>query len=802
MLVDAVHSVRALARTPLLVAVVVLSLGVGIGVNTVVFSWIQAFTLRPLPGVSDASRFHLIEPITDASLRPGTSWREYRDLADRLRSFEGIIAFRMVPLNVGVPPRTERASALLVSANYFSALGLTPALGRFVRSEDADAPGRAPVVVVSHAYWQTHLGGAADVIGRSIRVNDVEMSIIGVTPERFQGTVLGLQFDLWVPATMAPTLLAGSRELDDRNVRGYYMMGALQDGVSINDAQSEAARVMGELASQFAETNATVSAQVLPFWRAGRGPQGMLLQGLAVLQGVMLVLLLAVCGNTANLVLARASTRVREVGVRLALGAGGWRIARLVLVESLLLGLASGVVGVVIAFWGTNALRAMPVLTTQFPVRFQTDLDLQTLAFAAALGIFASLLFGAAPAWQLARLSPQSVMRTGRGLSGGRGMRSAIMAIQVGLAAMVLVIAGLLFKSFQQAQETDPGFRMRGVLLASYELPREGVSREQSREFAQRVLSRLRALPDVESAALASSVPLDIHGLPSRAFELEGRPRLDGAAERALSNTVSPYYFATMGIPMLEGKDFADLGDPTAPPQAVVNQEFVRRYVGEGETVGRRVTIGSTEHRIVGVVRNSLNESFTEPPTPVIYLSYRDRPSTFAEMHLRTRLGDETMIAAAVRQAVRELDESLPVFNVRTLTQHVEMNLALRRIPAQMFMVLGPLMLVLAAIGIYAVVAYNVAQRSSEIGVRMALGANRMAVVRQIVTENMRVVIVGAVAGWAMVGYVYMRFMRGEFDTTAFAGVPVLLLLVAAAACWVPARRASRIDPVVALRAE
>lgn len=782
-------------------AVIVVSLGIGVGVNTVVFSWIQALTLRPLPGVSNASRFHLIEPVTDASLRPGASWPEYRDLARELTAFDSLIAFRMVPLNVGTPPRTERTAALLVSGNYFAALGLQPALGRFMRPDEADVPGRAPVVVISHGYWQSRLGGRADVVGQVIRVNDNDLSIIGVTPERFQGTVLGLQFDFWLPATMAPVLLAGSRELDDRNVRGYYIMGALRPDVPLAAAQAGTVIAMQRLATQFPSSNAAVSAQVLPFWRASRGPQGMLLQGLVVLQGVMVVLLLAVCSNTANLMLARASGRRREVGVRMAVGASSVRIARLLIIESLLLGLGAVVLGVLIASWGTNALRSVAVITTQFPVRFQTDLDLQTLAFAAALGMVAALLFGAVPAIQLARLTPEAVVRPGGGRASDGGGRKAIMAAEVALAAIVLVVAGLFFESFQRTEQTDPGFRTAGVLLASYELPREGTTREEARQFAARVLDRLRRLPDVEAAALATSIPLDIHGLPSRAFELEGRRRVGGTEDRALSNIVTPGYFDTMGIAFVKGRDFADLNDTVAPRQAIVNQEFVRRYVGDGEAVGRKLRLGDSEHVIAGIVRTSLNESFTEPPTAVIYLSYRDRPSTFAEMHLRTP-GDETMVGPAVRQAIRELDASLPIFNVRTLTQHVEMNLALRRIPAQMFMVLGPLMLVLAASGIYAVVAYNVATRTAEIGVRMALGASARAVLRQIIGENMRIVLAGAVVGWAMVAYVYVRFMRGELELTAFAGVPLLLLLVAASACWVPARRASRIDPVIALRAD
>jgi predicted permease len=797
---DVIPALRALARTPVMAAVVVFSLGVGIGVNTVVFSWIQALVLRPLPGVSNASRFHLIEAQNDTGVRPGSSWSEFQDLQRQLQSFDGLMAFRMVPLNVGDAAQLERTYALLVSGNYFSMLGLQPALGRFLRPDEASTPGREPIVVVSHDYWQTKLGGAADIVGSSIRANDTELTVVGVAPEGFQGTVLGLQFDLWVPATLAPTLLSGSRELADRSARGYYVMGALREGLALEQAQAEAAAAMGRLARDFPDTNATMSAQVLPYWRASRGPQGMLLQGLMVLQGVMLVLLLAVCGNTANLVLARASTRAREVGVRVAVGASRWRIVRLLLVESTLLGLAAAAVGVVVAFWGTNALRAIPLMTTQFPVRFQTDLDGSTLVFAVALGMVSALLFGLAPAIQLARLSPHFVLRAGSGLTARGGLRRVLMAVEVALAIVVLVTAGLFLRTFQESQATDPGFRVTGVLLAAYDLAGRDVGPDDARVFADRVLTKLRALPDVESAALSVSIPLDIHGLPSRAFVLEGRARTDGAEDRSVSNTVTPGYFETMGIPLLAGRDFAALTDTAAAAEVVVNQDFVRRFVGAGEPLGRRLTVGETTYVIVGVVRTSLSDSFTEAPTPAIYFSYRDRPARFGEMHLRTRLGDETLLAPAVRRAIRELDSSLPVYNVRTMTQHVEMSLAMRRIPARMFLVLGPLILLLAAIGIYAVVAYNVSQRTAEIGVRMALGATGPTVVSQIIRENLLGVLGGAAAGWALVAYVYTRFLRGDLDLMAFVVVPAMLIAVATTACWIPARRASRVDPVVALR--
>jgi predicted permease len=796
---DVISALRALARAPVMAAVVVLSLGVGIGVNTVVFSWLQALVLRPLPGVADASRFHLIETQNDSGVRPGVSWSEYLDLSD-LQSFDGVMAFRMVPLSVGGAARVERTPALLVSGNYFSLLGLQPALGRFFRVDEALVPGREPIAVISYDYWQTRLGGAADVVGRTIRANDAELTIVGVTPEGFQGTVLGLQFDLWVPATLAPTLLSGSRELSERSARGYYVMGALSDELTLEQAQAEVTAAMVRLSRDFPETNAAISAQVLPYWRASRGPQGLLVQGLAVLQGVLLVLLLAVSGNTANLVLARASTRGREIGVRVAVGASRWRIVRLLIVESTMLGLAAAAVGALMAVWGTNALRAVPLMTTQFPVRFHTDLDGLTLFFAAALGVVSALLFGLAPAVQLARISPHFILRAGSGPTARRGLRQALMAVEVALAIIVLITAGLFLRTLQQSQDTDPGFRAQGVLLAAYDLTGRGVDAAGSRQFAERVLSRLRALPDVESAALASSIPLDIHGFPSRAFMLEGRARVDGAEDRSLSNTVTPGYLETMGIGLVEGRDFVELSDTVAPAEAIVNQAFVRRFVVDGETLGRRITVGPTSYVIVGVARTSLNESFTELPTPVLYLSYRDRPAGSAEMHVRTSLGDEMLLAPAMRRAMQELDASLPVYNVRTLTQHVEMSLALRRIPARMFLVLGPMILVLAAIGIYAVVAYNVSQRTAEIGVRMALGASGARVVAQIIRENVVVVLGGAAVGWALVAFAYTRFMRGELELIAFVAVPGVLIAVAATACWIPARRASLVDPVVALR--
>ncbi|MBY0497677.1 MAG: ABC transporter permease [Cyanobacteria bacterium] len=797
------HAFRTISRMPGLAAVVILSLGVGIGVNTTVFSWIQAILLKPIPGVDDSGSFYHVEPKSDTGSYPGMSWAEYQDLKPRLRSIDELVVSRMVPLNIGEAGRTERTYAQLVSGNLFTALHLRPVAGRFITTDETSRPGGEPVVVLSHDYWQTHFAGSPSAIGQTLRVNDLELTIIGVAPEDFQGTILALQFDLWVPATLAPALFTGSTELTDRNQRGYSALGRLRDGATEAGATGEFASAMREFAASYPESNGRISGELMPYWWAPRGPQMMFITALGVLQAVMLLVLLAVCGNTANLVLARASARYREVGVRLALGAGPGTVIRLMLTENLLLGIGGAIVGILIAWWGTEALRSMPRYGA-FPVRFQTSLDALGLAFAVGLGVLSGLLFGAAPALQLGRVDPQQALRSGSKSAGRSVIRDTLMALQCGLALLVLVVAGLFFQSFVESQDTNPGFRVEGLLLATYDLgggtpPTD----EYTRQFATQLLDRLTRVPSVQSVAIANSMPLDIHGLPMRAFLLEGRAQTTAQREAALSNIVSPGYFSTMGIPIVAGQDFTEMADPSTPPQVIVNEEFVRRYVAPADAIGRRVTNGDTVYTIAGVVKDSMYDAFGEPPTPAFFFSYRDRPRWLGEIHLRARPGSETMLAAEVQRAVRELDASLPVYNIRTMAEHIERNLFLRKIPARMFLIIAPLLLALVAIGIYAVVSYTVSQRTTEIGVRIAMGATADRVVKQIIKETLIVIGAGAFLAWVIAVMLDTHlFAGGVEDAPVLLGVPMILMLVGTFACWLPARRATTVDPVVALRSE
>jgi predicted permease len=790
-------ALRAIARMPILAAVVVASLGVGIGVNTVVFSWIQGLVVRSLPGVDDASAVHLIEPRAETGTYPGASWREFRDLQTGLASFDSLFAARMVPLNVGEPGRPERKYGLLVSGNYFSGLGLTPLRGRLLADDDTAQPGGAPVIVISHAFWQSHLRGSESAIGHILRVNDRPVTVVGIAPEGFIGTMSGLVFDLWAPATMAPVLLSGSRELDARGIRGYSVMGRLRGGATISRAQAELDRVMESLGRDYPDSNATIVGEVLPFWKAPRGPRQFLIGALAVLQALMIVLLLAICGNTANLMLARAAARTREVGVRVALGANRWRIVRLLMIESVLLGAAGAVLGVLIALWGTEALRAdiMP-LTRTLPLRFDTSVDTLGLILAGALGIGCGALFGTAPALQLARIQ-FTTLRTGTASQIRTPLRRVVMAGQAALAIVVVIAAGTFLRSFATTQQRYPGFEREGVLLAAYDLRGRNGSGPAAAAFVDRLLERVRALPAVEDAAIASSVPLDIHGLPLRLFTVDGRARPDGELDSALTNTVTAGYFDVMRIARVAGTDFAPIADTQRAPEAIVNEEFVRRFLAGVEPLGRRIENGGRAFTISGVVRNSLYESFDEPPTPIIYFSYRDRMPTQGELHVRTRAGQELTVANDIRRVVREIDAELPIFNVRTMTEHVDANLFIERIPARMFAVLGPLIVLMAAIGIYAVVAYTAAQRTVEIGVRLALGATRPAVIRAVLASHVGIIAAGAIVGW-LGAFV----LAPRLDAVSFVVGPALLLTVAFAACFVPARRASRVDPLVALRQE
>jgi predicted permease len=785
--------------TPLLSAIVVMSLAIGIGANTVVFSWLQIVRWRPPPGVSGVSAFYTIESHTDDGVSVDSSWMDFHDLQRQLTSVEWLEAFRMVPLTVGAAPSVSRAAGLLVSGGYFRALGLKAAAGRLLDEGDAAAPGEQPVVVISYDYWRSHFGGSATAIGQPLRVNDVVFTIVGVTPRRFQGTTLGLAFDLWMPATMAPVVIKGSREIDDRGQRGYTVFGRLRTTTSQVMAQQDLDRAMHELAVAYPRTNRTILAEFTPFTNPPRGPLRMVNSALAFLQGLMLLVLVAVCSNVASLVVAKVSARQREFGIRLALGASRTRTARLVLAEAGLLALGGTVGGVLLALWGVARLQ-VGQLAIAIPVRFQTDVDAWGLTVAAIAGVFATLLIASAPIWFLLRLQPHHLVRQG-GREARRGTgRQTLMGLQVALASLVLATAALFVGRFHETRDIDPGFKADGVLLAAYDLTGRGMDANRNRTFAIRALDAVRAMPGVTAAALATSVPLDIHGLPSRSFTIDGRARADGERDRALANTVSDGYLAAMGITLLQGRDFSPLDDD-GPAEAIVNHAFVDRYLADDAVLGRRLQSGRITYTIVGVAATTVSDAFGELPTPLVLYGFGARPGSSAEIHLRTTPGMEAGMSSSLQRVFRAIDPTVPLFNIRTLEQHIATNLVLRRVPAQMFLVLGPLLLFLAAFGVFAVVDHDVSRRAAEVGVRLALGARPRQIVRMMVADTMGVVTLGVAAAMAIVVMIDLHAVRGGVrDLPALIGTPVAILAVASIASWLPARRASLVAPSTIMR--
>jgi predicted permease len=803
LLSDARHAVRSIARMPLVASVVAGSLAIGVGANAVVFSWMQSIVFNPVQGVSDSGALVSIEPRKERDVYIGASWPDYRDLRDGLNTFEQLFAFRMAPLYIGEPGRVERANGLVVSGNYFSALRLAPAAGRFFRADEVSVPGAAPVAVISHDYWMTRYSGSTAAIGQRIRVNATELTIVGVAPRGFKGTVMRLTFDVWLPATLIPVVFDGARDLDERATRGFTISGRFRRGVTRDQAQADASNLMRRLAVSYPRSNRGVDADVLPFWNAPRGPQRFLMTSLGVLQLLMLLLLIAVCGNTANLVLARATTREREMGIRRALGARPWRIASLLLTENVMLAIAGGAAGAALASWGTHTLNAMPPLRVRgMPISFETTVDATTIAFAIGLGVVCGVLFGLVPAIHLSRQDLHPSLRSGSAMVSRSRLRYALVTAEVALAVGVLIASGLFIRGFMATRHDDPGFTREGVLLAGFDLSGRGMSDDDVRRFDASLVERLASLPSIESVAIATSVPLDLHGLPMRAFSVEGHARSDDGFDEAYTNAVTPGYFDVMKIPFLSGHDFASLTDAAAPAQVIVNAAFVRQYLEGADAIGRRVGVRGKSYVIAGVVRDSIVNAFGEPPASMMYFSLRDRPAPAADIHVRVRSGGGSAAAADIRRVVAELNPELPVYDVRTLSDHIEANLIFRRIPARLFSVLGPLLLLLAGSGIYAVVAYGVSLRTREFGVRLALGATANRLIARCVVEHLLVIGAGALAGWLLALGVVVDLLGSPVDAGVFAGVPALLMAVAFAASWWPARRISRVDPLIALRAE
>ena len=799
---DVRFALRTLRGRPAFTLIAVLTLALGIGATTAIFSVVNAVLLRPFPW-PDANRLVLVWGTRGSTRQNGVVYLDYLDWQKQSRSFDALAVMRGQSVNLTGGDRPERVIGSFVTANMFPVIGATPAQGRVFTDDETEVGTKQPVAVISDDFWHSHFGGRADVIGRTLILNGVPFTVIGVTgPETT--APLGTP-DVWMPIGYYPN--AGDLELRGRP--GVLVVGKLKSNVSVERAQSDLDAVSRRLAGEYPATNAGTGANVQPLVDQIVGPVRTPI--LIVLGAVGIVLLIA-CANVANLQLARAAARRRELSVRTALGAGRSRLIRQLLTESLLLSLVGGVLGIIIARWSVALLASQ--VAAAVPVNGTVGLDGSVLLFAAIVTVGAGILFGSAPAWQYSRADVRDALTVradgGASRSSRLTLRSVLVAAQIALSVVLLVSAGLLTRSLAALSRVDPGFDASHALTAQFRLPAAKYKSEpQIAAMFTRALEEMRRVPGVESAALVRATPLNGNG-ESYPYYLAGQPITDPEkAPTAQLNIVSPGYFATLRIPRLAGRDFTMDDRAGTGPVVVVNEQLARRAWPNESPIGKTIRIGGDDAAwatVIGVVGNVKHFRLSEDPLDQAYIPYQQRPLIFTEVVVRTT-GDPAAVANAIRAAIWRVDRDQPVWRVRTMSSVIDEARGAPKLAVWLMTAFATLALVLAAIGVYGVMTYAVARRTQEVGIRIALGARRHQVLMMVLRDGMRTTVVALIVGLA-VAAMATRLLASQLfgvsatDPLTFVVVPVLLGAVALVACYLPARRASRVDPIVSLRAE
>jgi predicted permease len=803
---------RGLNRSRGFTAVAVLTLALSIGANTTIFTWASAVFLEPLPGVADSGRVLVMQ-----QKEPGNnegyvslSYPDYRDYRDRNTTLAGLAVTRNVMVALESDGNPERLYGQIVSGNFFDVLGVRASLGRTFAPEDDRAPGESPVLVISHAFWQRHFGGDPSVVGRAVRLNKQPFTIVGVMPREFRGSSLGLRLDVWVPVMMQGVVEPGSTRLEERGNRWLEGLGRLGPGVSRETAQAELTQIAAQIgAERKTEGGRGRSVGLFPIARSPRGGGAVLGPVMLVLASVVGLVLLIACANVANLLLTRAVAREREMAVRLSLGARRRDLVRQLLVESLLLAALGGGLGVLLASWGEYALQAM-LPPTDYPLGLAVGLNGRALVFTLAVTTIAGLLFGLVPALQATRGTTSGALREGSGaVAGGRRrqrLRNALVVTQVAASVLLLVTAGLFLRSLDKVRSFDLGLDPKGVSLASVDLVSSGYDATRGTAFYRSLLERARALPGVGSVSLVRRVPLGLGGSSSTTLEIEGYEAPKDDPAWGYVNNVGPDFLRTLGIRLVDGREFSVEDDGARPGVIIVNQTMARRYWADGKAVGHRVRLDESWATVVGVARDTPFTSVQEPPGPTFYVPILQRYRPDATVLLRAQ-GDTAAYSTALVGAIHALDPSLAVFGLRSLEDHVQASAFRQRLGSQVLGAFGLLGLALAMLGLYGVLAFSVAQRTREMGIRTALGASVATLLRLVLHEGLRLAVLGVVLGAGLalaVGRLFSGLLVGvsPVDPATFAVTIGSLLLAASLACAVPARRATRVDPAVALRHE
>jgi predicted permease len=804
------YGLRTLTRNPGF-AVAVLTIGIGIGASTTIFSWMRSLLLNPLPGATQAERIVAIENMAPDGEPLTTSYLDFCDFRDNLKLVSLVTARVGNVFSVGDAPRTTQVWGEMVSGGFFDMLGIRAEAGRFFSdAERDDAQNAHAVVVISHSYWKNQYQLDRSAIGRTLRINRTPFSIIGVAPEGFHGVRSGLDYEMWMPLTMYGQLThTGTWMLRDRNTRNFMMYARLAPGVTMEQARGEVQALANRMAVADADSNQGIGATVMPVWQSHFGQQATLLTPIAILMGASGVVLLIVCANLANLLLARATGRRKEFSVRLAMGARPMRLIQQLLTETLLMALTGSACGLMLANLLGGALRwLLPAVAR--PAMLQPPLDGQVLAFTTALAFGVAILAGLAPAVHASRANVNEMLKEG-GRSGSSGahshrLRGLLVVSEVALAVVGLVGAGLFLRSFQAARTMDPGFKPEGVALARFDFSTAGYDARQTDDFCRRLGEELGRQPGVTAVSYDDSAPLGFSGGNWETLEVEGYVPGTNENMKIYRDLVSPGYFDTMKIPLVEGRDFDLRDDATSLKVMIVNQEFVRRFLTNRSVIGRRVHGWGEWFTIVGVAKDSKYHRVTESPQPYFYIPIRQvfRPEYGLTFDVRTS-GSVNEAIAALRREATAIDPALTIFDAQPMTEYVAASLFGAKIAASLLSVLSGLGLLLAAIGLYSVMAYAVAQRTGEIGIRVTLGAQPRDIMRLVIRQGMAFaaagLVVGSLGAAALARVVAAMLVGvGPADPLVYAAATGFTVLVALASAAIPAWRALSVDPAVALR--
>lgn len=810
---DCRFALRMSRKNPGFTAVVVLTLALGIAANTTVLSWISATLLNPIPGVAHTSDLVTVMrgDRTDHPTPP-FSYPDLRDLSERTQTFSGLLGYHDDYMSLTGAAKPERFYGALTTANYFDLLGVRPIRGRTFLPEEGKPRAGAAVIVIGYSVWQNHFAGDPRIVGKTIQINRHPYSVIGVAPRDFTGCAPGLRAELWIPVSMDRDVWGADRPAR-RGTFWLNVLGKLRPGVTKNQAQAELNLLMQGIAERFPDDHRDSPNEISldPLWRSPFGINGYLYKILPMLLGLAGVLLLLACANVASLLLVRSVGRRREIAIRLGMGASRQQIIRQFLIESLLLGLLGGTAAIAITVWTSRSIVAF-FPPSSLPLTNDVHIDQRVLFVTIAVSILAAIISGVLPALRSSSLPVQSVLKeeaTSVSLTLHKGrLLSGLVVAQISLSLVLLVCAGLFTRSLQKAQQSDPGFEANHLLLASYELSPAGYTRATAAAFDRQVLDRLSALPGVESVTLADFSPLSF-SIHTDYLQIEGyvpQPHESMEISRAM---VGPNYFRTLRTSVISGREFTAADTQDSQLVAVVNQAFVDRYWPGEDPIGKQVTdYWGNRFTIVGVARNAKYRLLTYPAEPVIYLPMYQvySPTHDTTIHLRTT-GDPRTMASSVEETIHQLNPDLPLFNVNPLSVTMQLGTLFGRVAATFAGSFGLLAMLLAAVGIYGVVAYSTRQRAREIGIRMALGAEKGGIYRLVLGQGFRLTLAGLVVGTAL-AVAFTRLLKAqlfgvsETDAITFASVGLLLAVVALVACHIPARRATRVDPMVALRHE